>query len=79
MGVGSTSARSSSTPDFIFPEANVVIYVDGPPHDYPDRQARDSDITSALREQGYRVARFRHDDDWAQTLDSFAGAFGVAS
>ena len=69
----------TSTPDFIFPEANVVIYVDGPPHDYPDRQARDQDITSALREQGYRVARFRHDDDWAQTLDSFAGAFGVAS
>ncbi|MGB6059176.1 MAG: helicase-related protein, partial [Microthrixaceae bacterium] len=68
-----------STPDFIFPEANVVIYVDGPPHDYPDRQTRDGDITAALREQGYRVARFRHDDDWAQTLDSFAGAFGVAS
>jgi len=69
----------STTPDFYFPDKDLVIYVDGPPHDYPARQQRDADITSALREQGYRVARFRHDDDWAQTVDAHASAFGVAS
>ncbi len=69
----------STMPDFVFADANLVIYVDGPPHDYPDRQQRDAQLTSALRDQGYRVARFRHDDDWAQTVDNYAGAFGLPS
>ena len=41
----------STTPDFVFPDANLVIYVDGPPHDYPDRQQRDAELTSALRDK----------------------------
>ena len=72
-------AGRSTTPDFVLPDANLAIYVDGPPHDYPERQQRDADITGALRDHGYRVARFRHDDDWAQTLDNYAGAFGAAT
>ncbi len=29
-------------PDFLYEDALVAIYVDGPPHDFPDRQQRDS-------------------------------------
>ena len=67
----------SSTPDYWFPEDQLVIYVDGPPHDFPERQQRDAAITSALRDQGYRVARFGHDADWAQVIDSHRKAFGA--
>jgi very-short-patch-repair endonuclease len=68
-----------TTPDFCFPDKNLVIYVDGPPHDFADRQQRDTEITAQLRALGWRVARFRHDDDWAQVVDNHANAFGAAT
>jgi ATP-dependent helicase YprA (DUF1998 family)/very-short-patch-repair endonuclease len=67
-----------TTPDFWFQDRQLVIYVDGPPHDFADRQQRDAEVTAHLRGLGWRVARFRHDDDWAQVVDAHAAAFGAA-
>ena len=40
------------------------MYVDGPPHDYPERQQRDADQTECLEDYGWEVIRFHHEDDW---------------
>lgn len=76
---GRHNTRARTTPDFEFPDLGVVIYVDGPPHRYPERQDRDADQAAKLREMGIKVLRFRHDDDWAQIVDSNAGIFGEGS
>jgi len=68
-----------TTPDFWFEDRQLMIYVDGPTHDFADRMRRDADITAQLRELGWRVARFGHDDEWSQVIDSHAAAFGLAS
>lgn len=64
-------------PDFWFPDDQLLIYIDGPVHEYPDRAQRDVDTAASLREQGWRVARFAHHDDWAVRLDDFSLYFGV--
>ncbi|HMF35240.1 MAG TPA: Zn-binding domain-containing protein, partial [Isosphaeraceae bacterium] len=33
--------RIATRPDFVYDKQRVAIYVDGPPHDFPDRQQRD--------------------------------------
>lgn len=67
----------STTPDFWFPDDQLLIYIDGPVHDFPDRAKRDAAINEALREAGWKVVRFGHDDDWFARLDEFAHYFGV--
>ena len=66
-----------TTPDMWFPEDQLLIYIDGPAHDFPDRARRDAAINEALREQGWRVVRFGHADDWPARLDEFSNYFGV--
>jgi len=64
-------------PDFIYDEHLAVIYVDGPPHDYPERQKRDAEQTDCLEDLGYTVIRFRHQDDWESKVAKFPHIFGV--
>ena len=63
-------------PDFLYDDEHLVVYVDGPAHDFPDRQRRDEDQTQALRAGGWSVMRFRHDDDWAGLVASRPDVFG---
>jgi very-short-patch-repair endonuclease len=67
---------AQSRPDFIYEQAMVAVYVDGPPHEYPDRQARDKETNRRMNQLGWRVARFGHADDWAQITQAFKDAFG---
>jgi hypothetical protein len=69
-------AEAGTRPDFLYDDASAAIYVDGPPHDYPDRQRRDAEITTKLRDLGWTVIRFSHRDDWAQTIDTYKWVFG---
>ncbi len=39
-------------PDFLYEEALVAVYVDGPPHDFPDRQQRDATATERMEDFG---------------------------
>jgi hypothetical protein len=52
------------------------VYVDGPIHDYPDRQNRDDEKRTALRNAGYTVVRFKHSDDWREIFTSKPSIFG---
>jgi very-short-patch-repair endonuclease len=67
---------AGTRPDFVYDDACAVIYVDGPHHDYADRQARDRAQDEAMRALGYRVIRFGHRDDWPQKVDAFRSVFG---
>lgn len=65
-------------PDFTYDDAFLAIYVDGPPHDYPERQTRDAAQESALRQAGWSVLRFRYDEEWAEKAAQRPDAFGEA-
>lgn len=64
-------------PDFSYVGDNpAFIYVDGPPHDYPDRQERDKQQTATLQLQGLTVVRFHHRDDWLKIVRKYPSIFG---
>lgn len=65
-------------PDFIYDDPyHVIIYIDGPPHDYPERQERDRQQQEALEDLGYQVIRFGHRQDWERILGKYSGLFGT--
>ena len=66
-------------PDFAYADDHVLVYVDGPPHDYPERQRRDAALTTALEDAGYVVVRFHHEDDWTETVRRLPSVFGSLS
>lgn len=67
-----------TTVDFFYQgDFLAAVYIDGPPHDFPDRQRRDADKTEFLRDElGVAVIRFHHQDDWAAVLDRHPEVFG---
>jgi len=69
--------KCSSRPDFLYEESMAAIYIDGPIHDYPDRQIRDDDKRAALRNAGYTVVRFKHSEDWREIFASKTSVFGA--
>ena len=67
---------AKTRPDFLYSDHNVVVYVDGPPHDFPERHGRDRAQHDLLEDLGYQVVRFGHRDDWDTILKSKPGIFG---
>jgi len=63
-------------PDFEYESAQAVIYVDGPPHEYPERAARDAQQRTCMEDEGYTVIVFAHDDDWEKVVRRYRGVFG---
>ncbi|MCX8039499.1 MAG: DEAD/DEAH box helicase [Planctomycetota bacterium] len=65
-------------PDFIYelPGTFVAVYIDGPPHDFPDRAQRDQAATALLEERGWLVLRFHHRDGWMPKLAEYPSVFG---
>ena len=69
--------QCATRPDFVYDRHHTVIYVDGPPHDFPDRQKRDDEKTAEMEDYGYTVLRFHHADDWDETIASHPNIFGA--
>ncbi len=64
-------------PDFSYTGENpAFIYVDGPPHDYPQRQERDKEQTATLQSLGLTVVRFHHRDNWLEIVRKHPSIFG---
>jgi ATP-dependent helicase YprA (DUF1998 family)/very-short-patch-repair endonuclease len=63
-------------PDFLYEDSQAVIYIDGSPHDFPDRQERDAAQTECMEDIGYTVIRFHHQDNWRELLGRFPHVFG---
>jgi very-short-patch-repair endonuclease len=63
-------------PDFFYEDQSLTIYIDGPPHDFPERQSRDQDKQLALENHGFWILRFHHKDDWLKKLADHPEVFG---
>jgi ATP-dependent helicase YprA (DUF1998 family) len=64
-------------PDLSYTGENpAFVYVDGPPHDYPERQGRDAQQTIALNAQGITVVRFHHGEEWRSVAAKYPSVFG---
>jgi very-short-patch-repair endonuclease len=63
-------------PDFLYEDALAAIYVDGPHHQYADRQARDQIKTVCMEDTGYTVIRFGHREDWNSVAAQYPSVFG---
>jgi len=70
-------AEAGTRPDFFYDgDYGAAIYVDGPHHDYPERQGRDAAQAEAMEDLGYMVIRFGHGDDWPATVAEYPYVFG---
>jgi len=63
-------------PDFVYKKHSVVVYIDGPVHDYSDREERDNKQTECMEDLGYTVIRFGHEDDWTDIISKYPSIFG---
>jgi hypothetical protein len=64
-------------PDFLYNgDLAACVYVDGPPHRFPDRQARDAGITRRLEDAGYLVIRVQGEESWPAAMEQFNWVFG---
>ena len=66
-------------PDFLYRDRQVAIFVDGPQHDYHDRQSRDQQQTTCMEDAGWTVIRFGHADNWEKILGRYPNIFGEGS
>ncbi|TVM03119.1 MAG: hypothetical protein CV087_06840 [Candidatus Brocadia sp. WS118] len=64
-------------PDFYYQDTKVAVYIDGPHHDFPERQERDGTQTDCLEDHGYIVIRFGAKEDWEKKLHQFPNIFGL--
>ena len=62
-------------PDFLYDNHSVVVYVDGSPHNYKDRQRRDAEQTNCMEDGGYTVIRFGIEDDWGSIVGKYPNIF----
>jgi very-short-patch-repair endonuclease len=69
-------ASCGTRPDFIYEGQNAVIYVDGPAHDYPERQNRDREQEEALEDAGFTVVRFDLHEHWDDVVAAHRFVFG---
>ena len=70
-------AEAGTRPDFFYDgDYGAAIYIDGPHHDYPERQNRDAAKTEAMEDLGYMVIRFGHQDDWNEMINQYPYIFG---
>lgn len=63
--------------DFLYDDGPTAVYVDGPPHAFPERKERDDRQESALRDLGYDVVRFPHDGNWEEIVSNRPTVFGA--
>jgi very-short-patch-repair endonuclease len=66
----------TTRPDFVYEEQFTVVYVDGPHHEYPDRQQRDRAQQTCLEDAGYTVLRFGDRAAWDGLFAAHPGVFG---
>ena len=68
---------AGTRPDFVYDAHTLAVYVDGPPHDFPERQERDRQKQEALEDAGWSVVRFHHRDDWSAVVARYPNVFGT--
>ena len=63
--------------DFAYEDVQVLVFIDGPPHDTADAKAHDATVTERLEDAGWTVIRFHHGEEWMTRFGRFASVFGT--
>lgn len=63
-------------PDFFYAKEKVAVYIDGPHHEFPERQTRDQVQQEALEDLGITVVRFQAGEQWQPILGKYPHVFG---
>lgn len=66
----------NTRPDFLYRNHHLVVYIDGSPHQFPERQARDKSQQEILEDLGFTVVRFSDDGGWAESVAQYPNVFG---
>jgi very-short-patch-repair endonuclease len=73
---GKLYEQAGTRPDFVYTNDAVVVYVDGPPHQFPERKARDRAQQTAMEDLGFVVLRFAEEENWAAQFAKYPSVFG---
>jgi hypothetical protein len=66
-----------SRPDFYYEDGSICVFIDGPPHDSPEKAAEDESVRARLVADGYGVLAFHHArTDWLALLRQHPKVFG---
>jgi len=78
---GKLIENAGTRPDFFYAGDMLLVYVDGPPHRFPDRAVRDRAQQTRLEDLGYLVVRFDDDSEttWESVLHRYPSVFGDGS
>ncbi len=63
-------------PDFVYDAALTCVYVDGAPHQFPERIARDAAQDRALENLGWTVVRVQGAESWLPRVRELPWVFG---
>jgi len=76
---GKLFEAAGTRPDFYYDGDMLAVYVDGPPHRFPDRVARDHAKQTQLEQLGYLVVRFQDDSEaaWEPIIMKYPSVFGA--
>lgn len=76
---GKLFEAAGTRPDFYYEGDMLAVYVDGPPHRFPDRVARDQAQQERLEQLGYLVVRFQDDSEaaWDPIIHRYPSVFGT--
>ncbi|OPL19560.1 MAG: hypothetical protein AVO35_10380 [Candidatus Aegiribacteria sp. MLS_C] len=72
-------AECATRPDFLYEDKYTVIYVDGPVHEYPEREKRDGEQQACLENMGYTILRFAYKDGWMGIAQRYPSVFGITN
>ncbi|MFT4038962.1 MAG: DEAD/DEAH box helicase [Thermomicrobiales bacterium] len=68
--------RFQTRPDFFYDESQACIYVDGPHHEFPERQQRDREAQSRFEDGGFEVVRVQDESTWPEAVARYSWIFG---
>jgi very-short-patch-repair endonuclease len=68
-------AECGARPDFLYQGQMAAVYIDGPFHQYADRQIRDRSQQEAMEDRGYSVVRFSTSETWDEVVNRYATLF----
>ncbi len=63
-------------PDFWYEKDGLAVYIDGPHHQFPERQQRDQAQTECMEDMGYTVLRFGFPESWPELINQYPALFG---
>ncbi|MCC6623564.1 MAG: DEAD/DEAH box helicase [Deltaproteobacteria bacterium] len=64
-------------PDFVYRDAGLAVFIDGPHHDTAEQRSVDRAQADALGDLGWQVVRFHHAADWVALLGTMPSVFGA--